>query len=336
MTRGRRRGRDGKSNGGLRRADAWSAPAVAVLLPLAVASSGCGPALCGGAACGDHAECVSAEGGEVCRCASGYVERAGRCQPEGPCGRLAGVLCLAVGQDANACAALRAGVATADGPTCERRLGEANLQDDVNWLGEVEPMLAREIPASYRRYLTRSLLDPCGAARELLCAVLRPGERDCGTAPAAELRGEASCRQALRTYDQALGGTAAGGAATAPEEPGTETMGEVLVHLIPDPANVGQLPPARFRAALLGLRAEIEACDRGARESFPGLAGRAVYQVRVAEDGTVTVVLGRADGPIVGAGVADCVRNVLDDLDFTAAPPAGGPFLVHAAFDFGR
>lgn len=322
--------------GPVRRSGAWEAVVVAAVLLPVVAWPGCGPALCGGVACGDHAECVSAEGGDVCRCASGFVERAGRCQPEGPCGRLAGVLCLAVGRDANACAALRAGVARADGPTCERRLGEANLQDDIDWLGEVEPMLARDLPAAYRGYLTRSLLDPCGAARELLCAVLRPGERGCGTTPAAELRGEASCRQALRAYDQALGGVAAGGAAGAEEESGTETMGEVLVHLIPDPANVGRLPPDRFRAALVERRAEIEACDRGARESFPGLAGRAVYQVRVAEDGTVTVALGRADGPIVGAGVADCVRDALDDLDFTAAPPAGGPFLVHAAFDFGR
>ncbi|MBN1773325.1 MAG: hypothetical protein JXB32_18835 [Deltaproteobacteria bacterium] len=313
----------------------WTAGAAAALL-LALGSSGCGPALCGGVACAANAECVSAEGGETCRCAAGYVERGGRCQPEGPCGKLAGVLCLAVGQDPGACAALRAGVVTADGAACERRLGEANLQEDVAWLGEVEPMLARELPAAYRGYLTRSLLDPCGAAQELLCMVLRPGQPECRSTPAAELRSEGSCRQALRTYDQALAGTAAGGPPTAPGEPGTETFGDVLVHLIPDPANVGRLPPAQFRQALLALRADIEACDRGARESFPGLSGRAVYQVRVEADGAVTVELGRADGPIVGAGVADCVRDTLDRLDFSEAPPEGGPFVVHVSFDFGR
>lgn len=308
----------------------------AAALLFAAGSFGCGPALCGGAPCAANAECVSAEGGESCRCVAGYVERGGRCQPEGPCGKLAGVLCLAVGRDPGACAGLRAAVVTADGATCERRLGEANLQDDVAWLGEVEPMLDRELPTAYRGYLTRSLLDPCGAAQELLCTVLRPGQQGCGSTPPSELRTERSCRQALRTYDQALGGTAAGGGTTAADGSGDAAFGEVLVHLIPDPANVGQLPPARFRAALLGLRAEIEACDQGARTNFPGLAGRAVYQVRVAADGVATVELGRGDGPIVGAGVADCVREALTALDFTAAPPEGGPFVVHVSFDFGR
>ena len=313
------------------------APRVAAAaLVFAAWSPGCGPALCGDAPCAANAECVSTDGSESCRCVAGYVERGGRCQPEGPCGKLAGVLCLAVGRASGACAALRAAVATADGATCERRLGEANLQDDIGWLGEVEPMLERELPTAYRGYLTRSLLDPCGAAQELLCTVLRPGQPGCGTTPPSELRSERSCRQALRTYDQALGGTAAGGGTTVAAEAGEAVFGEVLVHLIPDPANVGQLPPARFRAALLGLRAEIEACDQGARASFPGLAGRAVYQVRVEADGVATVELGRGDGPIVGAGVADCVREALGALDFTATPPEGGPFVVHVSFDFGR
>jgi hypothetical protein len=310
--------------------------AAGAVLVLGAWTSGCGPSLCGSVVCTANADCVATDEGDACRCARGYVARGERCQPEGPCGKLGGVLCLAVGGDAAACGLLRAGVATADGATCERRLGEANLQEDINWLGEVEPMLARELPDAYRGYLTRSLLDPCGAAQELLCTVLRPGQRECGATAPAELRSESSCRQALRIYDQALGGSGAGSPAASPEEPGAEAMGEVLVHLIPDPGNVGQLPPARFRAALLGLRAEIEACDRGARTSFPGLTGRAVYRVRVAEDGAVTVELGRGDGPIVGAGVADCVLEALGTLDFTAAPPTGGPFVVHVSFDFGR
>jgi hypothetical protein len=108
------------------------------------------------------------------------------------------------------------------------------------------------------------------------------------------------------------------------------------VHLIPDPSNSGTMQGSAFRTALTAKRAEIQACFDGARGSFPGLAGRAVYLVHVDPSGLTTVELGRGDGPIVGSGVAECVLHVLLMLDFSATPPTGGDFAVHVSFDFGQ
>ena len=69
--------------------------------------------LCGGVECTANATCVQQTEGETCRCVGGYVERSGRCQPEGSCGRLATALCRATGNDEQVCGALREGVATA-------------------------------------------------------------------------------------------------------------------------------------------------------------------------------------------------------------------------------
>jgi hypothetical protein len=308
-------------------------PALAVL----VGGSGCpGVQLCGTAPCTANATCVELDEGEACQCIEGYVDRGGRCQPEGSCGRLATVLCREVGNDEAVCAALHEGVATADGPACEQRLAGADLAEGIDWIGEVQPMLARPLPPAYRSFLTRSLLDPCGAAKELLCTVLRPGERGCGAEAAAQTRDEDSCRAVLRGYDGAVtaGGLEAG--ATEPPGDGTAAMSDdVLVQLIPDPANEGTLPPATFRTALQAKREELEACYRGALGSFSGLAGRAVYLVHIDAAGGVTVELGRGEGPIVGSGVAQCVLDLLLLLDFSAAPPTGGRFDVHVAFTFG-
>ncbi|MBI5490414.1 MAG: hypothetical protein HY905_23970 [Deltaproteobacteria bacterium] len=311
---------------------------LALLLSLFAAplAAGCPSArLCGGAECTANASCVQLTEGETCRCVTGYVERSGRCQPEGSCGKLATVLCQATGNDEQVCAALHEGVATADGGACERSLAESDAADAVNWIGEVEPMLARELPAAYRAFLTRSLLDPCGAATELLCTVLRPGERGCGAEAAVETRDEPSCRAVLRGYDSAL----LAGALPAAEggDAGAEPLGsDVLVHLIPDPSNEGTLPPATFRSRLSAKREEIEACYDGALASFPGLRGRAVYLVRIDASGLVTASLGRGEGPIVGSGVAQCVLDVILLLDFSDEPPTGGSFAVHVALDFGQ
>jgi len=304
-------------------------------VPLGLLLVACGPRaeLCNGSPCVANAECVELEQGEECRCRSGFVDRAGRCQPEGPCGRLAGVLCDAVGRRDATCALLREGVATADGAACERRMEEGELGEGVEWIGEVEPMLERGLPPVYRAFLTRSLLDPCGAATELLCSVMRPGEEGCGAEAAALTRDERSCRAVLKGYDGALPEPTGAGA----EPTGAGTVGEdVLVHLIPDPGNAGAMPGSLFRSALTEKRVEIQACYDGARGSFPGLAGRAVYLVHVDPAGLVTVELGRGDGPIVGSGVAECVLHVLLMLDFASAPPTGGEFAVHVSFDFGQ
>jgi hypothetical protein len=298
----------------------------------------CGPRaeLCNGTPCTANAVCVESTEGEACRCVPGFVERSERCQPEGPCGKLATELCRAVGGDEGACAALHEGVATADGAACEQALAEGDMQQAVDWMGLVQPMLARGVPAAYRTFLTRSLLDPCGAATELLCTVMRPGERGCGADAAALTRDDQSCRAVLRGYDNAtMSGAPEGGVDAGTTSDALTENGEVLVHLIPDPANRGQLPPQVFRAALLEKRNEIDACYDGALGSFPGLAGRAVFIVHIDATGLVTVELGRADGPITGSGVAQCVLNLLLMLDFSASPPTDGPFDVHVSFDFG-
>jgi hypothetical protein len=282
---------------------------------------------------------VDLEEGEACRCREGYVERAGRCQPEGPCGRLAAALCRSAGRDESVCGALHEGVGSADGAACERRLAAGSLDDGVSWIGEVEPMLRRENPPVYRAVLTRSLLDACGAATELLCTVLRPGERGCGADAAATSRDEGSCRSVIRGFDGTMSAVEAGadaGAGAAGADAAGLSSGDVLVRLIPDPGNEGTMPAAAFRGDLLALRDEIEACYEGARGSFSGLVGMAVYLVRIDAAGAVTVDVGRADGPIVGSGVAECVRQVLARLDFSDAPPTGGPVAIHVAFQFGR
>ena len=114
--------------------------------------------LCGGVECTANATCVQQTEGETCRCVGGYVERSGRCQPEGSCGRLATVLCQATGNNEGVCASLREGVATADGGACDRALAEVDVADGVNWIGEVEPMLARELPGA-RLLEARSIVE---------------------------------------------------------------------------------------------------------------------------------------------------------------------------------
>ena len=311
--------------------------ALLVTVCAALPAAGCPSArLCGGVECTANATCVQQTEGETCRCVGGYVERSGRCQPEGSCGRLATALCRATGNDEQVCGALREGVATADGGACDRSLAGDDVADGVDWIGEVEPMLARELPAAYRAFLTRSLLDPCGAASDLLCTVLRPGERGCGTDAAVQPGDEPSCRAVLRGYDAALL------RGELPTTGGSEIVDgdvlgdDVLVHLIPDPSNEGTLPPTAFRTRLSARREEIEACYHGASGSFPGLRGRAVYMVQIDAAGVVTVSLGRGEGPVVGSGLAQCVLDALLLLDFSDEPPTGGSFAVHVSLDFGR
>jgi len=315
------------------------APWIAIGLGWLPAACGAGQVpLCGEAVCTANAACVERDDGDVCECRDGYVMRAGRCQPEGPCGRLAKATCEAVGGQADACGALRRAVALADGDACARRVAEGVLDSDIQWLGEVQPMLARCDAPEYAAILTRSLVDPCGAAVDLLCTVMRPNDPACGAAAGSVPGDDRGCRTLVRNYDQSLVGASAAGEGSG-AEPGessdtVETPG-VLVRLVPDPASAGTMPARTFRAALVVERDEIESCYAGAVESFPGLAGRAIYQVHVAADGAVTVALGRADGPISGSGVADCVREALGRMDLAATPPAGGDLSVHAAFEFG-
>jgi hypothetical protein len=320
----------GSGRAGWKRAAAV-AGIVAVVAVGAVVSAACGPALCGGVRCTANAECAAEPAGEVCRCRAGFQDREGLCRPAGPCAEWAARLCESVGSNATACAALQAGVATADGPACASQL-EGDPAESVAWLGEVEGMLERPIPAAYRTILTRSLLDPCGAAAALLCTVSRPGTPGCGQNAAVTSDNHPACRSLVRQYDATVRveGT---GAEEGAEEPLVVTG--VRVFLVPDPANAGTIAGGRFRAAMVTLREEIETCYAGAARSFPGLAGRAVFRVRIAPDGVVSIELGRADGPISGSGVATCVADALRGLTFRNAPPEGGECVIHASFDFG-
>ncbi len=308
---------------------------MAVIATVAAACGGRQANLCGGTDCGSHARCADVEGVEKCECVEGYIMRAGRCRPEGPCGRLAAAICNAVGNDPDACGALRRGVTAADGAACERRLAAGALADDVAWLGEVQPALARDTSASYADVLARSLLDPCGAAAHILCSLLRSGDRSCGRDDASIPSDDRACRSMIRNFERSQAGTPAEGTpGTGGEQGGVAGRG-VMVRLVPDPASPGRMAGGDFRAGLLAARNEIEACYSGAAEHYPGLAGRAVFRVAVSPDGSVRADVGRADGPISGSGVAECVRSVLAGLDFSSAPPTGGEASVHVALDFG-